>query len=266
MTDSATEYLNRLEAGRLPVPYTVSDYLQGNYTYEAPAQKTGLAHHAGPDIALQAPSRPMSLGEMMLRPSGDAPFHEMKPLMETRQGTDKRAWLSWDGQKAVIADLDAYVLHHRRRMKPCTSFDKLPMDSGENQVFGADGQDYVHFNPIIGEAIESLQSVFPRETAAYVQAFDGCQDAALRERIRLINPMAFIGAEQKGRPAKHYRIRVGASDADTSFTISMILAVKLANAGYSVDDALVWDQPHCRADYPGELILWINEICADYLA
>ena len=79
LTNSATEYLNRLEAGRLPVSYTVSDYLQGNYTYEAPAQKPGPAHHAGPDIALQAPSRPMSLGEMMLRPSGDAPFHEMKP-------------------------------------------------------------------------------------------------------------------------------------------------------------------------------------------
>lgn len=261
LTDSATEYLNRLEAGRLPVSYTISDYLQGNYTYEAPARKPGPAHHAGPDIALQAPSRPMSLGEMMLRPAGDAPFHEMKPPMETRQGTDKGAWLSWDGQKAIVADLDAYVLHHRRRMKPCTSFDKLPMDSGENQVFGANGQDYVHFNPIIGEAIESLRADFPREAAAYAQAFDGCQDAALRERIRLINPMAFIGTEQKGRPAKHYRIRVGAGDADTSFTISMTLAVKLANAGYPVDYALVWDQPHSEADYPGEVLNWIDTIC-----
>ena len=53
---------------------------------------------------------------------------------------------------------------------------------------------------------------------------------------------------------QHYRIRVGASDADTAFTVSMVLAVKLANAGYPVDYALVWDQSHSEADYPGEIL------------
>ena len=38
---------------------------------------------------------------------------------------------------------------------------------------------------------------------------------------------------------QHYRIRVGASDADTAFTVSMVLAVKLANAG------ILWIMPWC---------------------
>lgn len=261
LNHSATEYLARLQSGGSADTYTVSDYLTGRYTYETPARGSGPAHHAGPGVALQAQDRPMSLGEMMLRPPKGTPFYEKKPPMEVRQGTDKRAWLAWDGQQAFISDLDAYVLHHRRRMKPCTSFDKLTMDSGENQVFGDDCRDYVHFDPAIGDAIASLRAGFPREAAMYAGAFDVSGDAALNERVRLINPMNYIGEDRQGRPARHFRIRVGASDADTSFTISMTLAVKLANAGFPVDYAMVWDQPHCRADHPGELIRWIDEVC-----
>ncbi len=155
------------------------------------------------------------------------------------------------------------MLHHRRRMKPCTSFDKLTMDSGENQVFGSDEQDFVHFDPAIGDAIEALRADFPQEAAIYAGAFDVSGDAALSERIRLINPMNYIGTDRKGKPARHFRVRVGAGDADTSFTVSMTLAIKLANAGYPVDYAMVWDQPHCRADYPGDLLRWIDQICSN---
>ena len=262
LSQSATEYLSRLESGSLPLSCTVSDYLAGNYVFQAPAQKPGADHHAGPDVALRPQSRPMSLGEMMLRPPKGMPFHEATPPMEIRRGSDKRTWLAWDGKQAVISDLDAYVLNHRRRMKPCTSFDKLTMDSGENQEFGSLDRDYVHFNPVIGEAIRSLLPDYPQEAAQYADAFDLSGDAALNERVRLINPMSFIGTDNKGTPARHFRIRVGASDADTSFSISMTLAVRLANAGFPVDYALVWDQPHCRADYPDELVRWIKEICA----
>ena len=41
----------------------------------------------------------------------------------------------------------------------------------------------------------------------------------------------------------------------------MTLAVRLANAGLDADYALVWDQPHSEADYPGEVLQWIDRIC-----
>ena len=53
----------------------------------------------------------------------------------------------------------------------------------------------------------------------------------------------------------------GAADADTSLCIAMTLAVKLANEGIDTDYSLVWDLPHCDADYPGELKDWIEKIC-----
>lgn len=257
---SATNFLTRLASGSLPQTYSVAEYLSGQYTYEAPAPRGGQAHHAGPGVALEE-ERPMSLGDLVSRPPKGTPFMDHKPEMITKQGTDKRAWLSWDGRQAAISSLDEYVLHHRRRMKPCTSFDQLNNRSGENHVFGTPETDYSHFNPAIGEAIEALRPDFPEEAAQYAKVFDISGDTALAERIHLLNPMNFIGGQEQSVQAKHYRVRVGASDADTSFTISMALAVKLANAGYPVDYALVWDQPHSQADYPGEVLSWIDSIC-----
>ena len=264
--DAATDYLSRLERGLLPAEYSAEDYLCGRYTYEAPAPKPNAPkelHHAGPGVGLapDTPERRPGLGELMSRPPKGVPFREMKPEMVRRQGTDKRDWLIWDGKRATITDLDTYVLKHRRRMKPCTSFDKLTCDSGENEEFGTAAADFAHFNPIIGQAIGALRSAFPQEAARYEAAFDVGGDRELAQRIALLNPLNFISAHAENPQAQHYRIRVGASDADTSLSVSMTLAVKLQNAGHPVDYALMWDQPHSEADYPGEVLEWIDSIC-----
>ncbi len=44
----------------------------------------------------------------MSRPPKGTPFTERKQPMITRQGDDKRDWLSWDGQKAAVSDLGTY--------------------------------------------------------------------------------------------------------------------------------------------------------------
>ncbi|WP_182430574.1 hypothetical protein [Clostridium sp. OM02-18AC] len=42
------------------------------------------------------------------------------------------------------------------------------------------------------------------------------------------------------------------------------MALSLENkTDADVDYALVWDQPHGDADYDGELVQWIEKICAD---
>ena len=243
-----------------------ADYLSGSYTYEAPGKPPEAdnpdMHHVGPGAGGVGPSeQPKTVGEMMLRPPKGVPYHEMKLPMETRRGTDKRAWLSWDGERAEICDLDTYVLNHRRRMKPCTSFDKLTNDSGENEVFGDGTHANRHFDGQIGAAIGELAADFPQEAALYKPGYDEIEESdILSERIRVFNPMNYID-DDRGAKAQRFRIRVGASDADTAFTISMTLALRLQNAGHAVDYALVWDQPHCDADYPGEVLDWIDSIC-----
>jgi hypothetical protein len=273
LNQSAAKFLIKLGNGELPEKYSVEDYLKGNYSFMAPAPPPEkddkdadlMRGHAGPGVALQkiehAPMEPPTLGDMVSRPPRGMekePF--VPPMMEVR-GADKTAWLSWDGKNAKISDLDSYVLHHRRRMKPCTSFDVLAMNSGENKVFGSPQQPAMHFNTDIAEAIEELKEQFPKEYAAYYEEYHkAVGDKALEERKYLINPLNYIGTKEQADAPEYYRIRVGASDADTSLSISMTLACKLAEAGKNVDYELVWDQPHSEADYAGEVIAWIKSI------
>lgn len=120
----------------------------------------------------------------------------------------------------------------------------------------------MHFNIQIAEAIAELKEAFPREYAEYYESYAAViGDEELAQRIYLINPLNYIGSEEKSHMAQHYRIRVGACDADTSLSVGMTLALKLANADKDVDYALVWDKPHCEADYPGDVITWIEKIC-----
>ncbi|MDE6202116.1 MAG: hypothetical protein K2G19_01415 [Lachnospiraceae bacterium] len=279
LNESATIYLTKLQKGELPEKYSVDDYLSGNYTYEVPAPMGKkeddadlMQGHAGPGVALNKPPmgdvpfgdkpmEPPTLGDMVSRPPKGVEAHPFVPPMMEVQGKDKKAWLSWDGNKAVINGIDSYILNHRRRMKPCTSFDVLGMDSGENKVFGNADIPMRHFNSYIAAALEKLKGQFPEEYEKYYEGYAQVSgNEELAKQIYLINPFHYIGTEEKSTQAKHYRIRVGAGDADTSFTVSMTLACLLANAGKNVDYQLVWDQPHSEADYPGEAIAWIEEI------
>lgn len=255
LDDSATCHLNKMKRGELVEKYSVDDYLSGNYTYmtrgRPPMPKAG----DGP----KAPR--LSLGEMQLRPADRKPSQPPFPMVEMH-GTDKRHWLTWDGERAHVSDLDTYVLNHRRRMKPCTSFDMLNLASPENQVFGTAENDSKHFDGGLAAAVAKLKEQFPEEYEQYYAAcaaVDGDEDLA--RKVWLYNPWNYIGTDEVSKQAEHYRVRVGSCDADTSFMISMTLALKLANVGMeSVDYAIVWDQPHCEADYPGEICDWIESI------
>lgn len=277
---SAAKYLSLLDAGKLPQKYSSADYLSGSYVRKVPApvppmsdpdKKDDLGlHHAGAAVALppmdgpkpDKPTAPPSLGDLVSRPPKGVPYKGLEFPMVDAPGTVKHPWLSWDGEKAAIRGLDAYLMNHRRRMKPCTSFDTLGCDSGENQLFGTAEYDYLHFNTYISAALDELKDQFPAEYAQFYAGYAAAiEDEKLARRVYLINPFNYIGTDEQSTQATHYRIRVGACDADTAFTVSMTLALKLAAEGKDTDYALVWDLPHCQADYPGEVCEWIENIC-----
>ena len=261
---SATKHLTKIEKGEVDGNYSVEDYLTGNYTYLARARihrVHGPSSSGGPGG--ERKGQPPSMGEMALRPPKGQPVPSGGPAMVETQGKDKTHWLSWDGESAHVSDLDTYVLNHRRRMKACTSFDVLGNNSPENQVFGSEECDYKHFDRGLAPTLAALKERFPEEYEQYYAACAAVEgDEDLERKVWLYNPWNYIATDEKCAAAEHFRIRVGSCDADTSFTISMTLALKLANAGAkSVDYAIVWDQPHCEADYPGELCDWIESIC-----
>ena len=282
LSQSATKFLTKLAAGELPQKYSVEEYLSGDYEYEAPAPIPGpgpkpgkkeqkgsmLQGFAGPGVSLDGPKPETGneegsggLGVLMLRPPKGVQKPHFEPPMVTLHGKKKTDWMAVSDHAATIKDLDAYVLNHRRRMKPCTSFDVLAGDSGENKVFGDAHTNAVHFNTTIAAIIDELKDDFPAEYEMYHDAYaKAIGDKELEKREYMINPLNFINTEERSTQGAYYRIRVGASDADTSLTVGMTLACRLAEAGYAVDYELVWDQPHSEADYEGEVIEWIRSI------
>ena len=226
--DAATVYLSKLSEGSLYVPYTLDEYLAGDYI------KQGQKEVPGAD--------------------------------QTEQGTDLTGFLSWDGSRAKITNLDDYLTDYNPRMKSVMAFDNFEMDenSGENLEFGDETHQYLHFDSYMPDILENLKTEFPEEYEKYAPGYDAIiGDEALAERKKLLNPMNYIGSASVDT-AKHIRIRVGTQDADTSLSVSAVLALSLENkTDADVDYALVWDQSHGDADYDGELIQWIEKICKE---
>lgn len=136
-------------------------------------------------------------------------------------------------------DWDAYI-HKITRMKAAPAFDALDLRSPENEEFGD-------------------EKVHARHFTAFSEEHSLVKDAELAdpEIIKRMNPLCYIG---KADTAKHWRIRHGAFDRDTSLAIQVILAMTLRNAGYDVDFRLPWGLPHC-GDYDLEqLFAWIDDI------
>lgn len=80
---------------------------------------------------------------------------------------------------------------------------------------------------------------------------------ALEERVKLMNPMNFIGRAD-AETAGHWYIRHGAKDRDTSFLVPVNLATRLRNAGFDVDFALPWNRPHSGDYNLDDLFAWIE--------
>lgn len=83
--------------------------------------------------------------------------------------------------------------------------------------------------------------------------------APLENRIIMMNPMNFI-REDKSGIARHWYIRHGAKDRDTSFLVPVNLATRLSNCGYDVDFALPWNRPHSGDYNLDNLFRWIESV------
>lgn len=66
----------------------------------------------------------------------------------------------------------------------------------------------------------------------------------------------FLGQKNDAR-AKHWWIRVGTSDTNTSLTVAGNLAAGLENLGDDVDALMFWDGGHGANQDADELLTWI---------
>ena len=221
---AAGKYLTKLENGELDADYSVEDYLSGNYSYEEMDFASGKAIE--------------------------------------KEGHVYSDFLEWDGEKATLTDFDKYVTSYNRRLKTCTAFDDLDLAQAENQEMGSETVDVVHFSDDIAPLIADLKEDFPEEYDSYYEAYATLSDNKdLEQKLYLLNPMNYLGTDEKCDTAPYFRIRVGTFDPHTAVTVSMNLALKIAQTtDADVDYATVWDQPHGEADYAGEFTSWVEDI------
>jgi hypothetical protein len=153
----------------------------------------------------------------------------------------KRAtrWLQLENGHVQAVDLEAYA-RSVGRMKALPAFDGLALETGENQLFGNDRTDKRHFTPL--SARHSQVPGAAQADAATVKAMDGMQQLT----------------DTRSTVARHWRIRHGSLDRDTSLAVPALLAAAARQRGAAVDLALPWGRPH-SGDYDlDELFSWLE--------
>lgn len=186
---------------------------------------------------------------MTLDAEGNGSFKDfvVRYVMETTQdaidhGVDVAGldWFVVENGKVVSVDFDKYVAY-RTRMKETPAFDNLEIGTPEHMLFAAKDDVHRHFTPW-GMKYSKTDWAMADELA-----------------IKMMNPMNYID-DDAAVTAKHYRIRHGAVDRDTSLAISAMLTLKLRMAGTDVDYKYPWGMPH-SGDYDlDELFAWIDGI------
>ena len=169
----------------------------------------------------------------------DHPEEEIRQMLVPERDIRKQVSLTITDGKVTAVDLPEYV-KTITRMKKTPAFDAVDLHSPENEEFGTETVFARHF------------TIFSKE---HSEVNGGLAEDGI---IKMLNPTRYIG---EADTAKHWRIRHGSFDRDTSLAIPVILAIMLENAGCQVDFHLPWGLPH-SGDYDlPQLFAWIDGIC-----
>lgn len=189
---------------------------------------------------------------------------------------DSLSWIDYDAttKEATLvtpegydSPLDAMILTgFRARQKTCPSFDNLKPKGTDNDIFGnplstsQEDEDYArHFNTRVAEIIASLKDTYPDEYEQYYQDYyDDSHLEEVQDVVKYINAYSYVKGEAEGTIAKHFRIAMGVSDADTTPLVDGTLALLLQNKGIDSTFKLLWGWGHNDTDTPTGLLDWIK--------
>lgn len=135
---------------------------------------------------------------------------------------------------------------------------------GESNLFGSAAQVYSNFTEYAwnnnngGDAVNAVQSDVGLRNTGFTWA-GAPQQAFVLNQYKLINALPYVGKTDGITP--NWRIRVGARDRDTSFTVAHNLSRALsADAKVkSIDYALHWDQGHAGNYDVQAAFKWIDQ-------
>ncbi|MFJ4784444.1 subtype B tannase [Streptomyces sp. NPDC088794] len=232
---------NDLSTGK-QVDQTVSKALRAQFAeYQASLKLRGLGGF-GP---LNARNLDAYLVEQYLEPSATT---YLAALSDSARETYLAAntFITWSGGKATFTWAD-FLTHVGARKKDAPAFDAFDLSAGENNEFGAGTTLARHFtaygakNDSTGLSGKRVASDIP-------------------ELLHLMNPMYHLVEKVNSKRSKHWWIRLGTKDSDTSLTVSANLAARLDNLGDDVNHLYYWDEGHGANTDPGDFIKWIAQV------
>jgi hypothetical protein len=238
---------NELSTGK-QVDQTVSKELKAQFAeYQAGLKLRGLNGFG----TLNARNLDEYMLKTYLQPSATT---YLKGLSESDRTAylAKNTFLTWSGGEATFT-WDDFLTHVGARKKDAPAFDlfTFPTDttdtmSGDiNNEFGTGTTRYRHF---------TLYSLRKAKGGSARLASD------IPEKLRLMNPMYHLVDKPNPGRARHWWIRLGTSDSDTSLTVSANLAAAANQLGDDVSHLYYWDQGHGANDDPDAFITWIAEV------
>lgn len=170
----------------------------------------------------------------------------LKSLSESDRSSylAENTFITWKNNRATFT-WDDFLTHVGARRKDAPAFDAFDLSTPENNLFGNGTTKARHFTPY------SLRHDTGNDSARL--------DSDLPRKLTLMNPMHFIEQHNPGR-SKHWWIRVGTKDSDTSLSVVGNLAASLENLGDDVDAAMYWDGGHGANEDAGDFMKWIGRV------
>lgn len=190
-------------------------------------------------------------------------------------------WVNYDAQTntATITSLAAFATIWKLPSKNVCAFDDLERGQAENNLFGNDDHDSLHFDSVLAELLSRNQSNYAtysdwKSTCVedYVSDLEATDRFGNRisSRVDMYNPMYYLLPYYKGYQqttvAPHWRIRTGIKQGDTANTVELNLALALQqnSSVQDVDFATVWNQGHAMAERTGSpedaFITWVTQV------
>ncbi|WP_405735276.1 Tat pathway signal protein [Streptomyces sp. NBC_00028] len=153
-------------------------------------------------------------------------------------------FLTWDGTEATFTWAD-FLTHVGARKKNAPSFDAFDLSTPECNLYGTGTTAARHFT------LYSLRHA----------AGDSAHlDEDIPAKLHLMNPMYHLVDKVNAGRSRHWWIRLGTKDSDTSHTVAGNLSARLTDLGDDVDTSYYWDAGHGADQDPGDFIEWIASV------
>lgn len=177
-------------------------------------------------------------------------------------------WVTYDAETntATVTSLAGFVNSQKNPSKNVAAFDDLSRSQAENNVFGNDESDSLHFDAVLANLLAehaTQYSAYSDWDAAYVDAYATDLKAvdslgmSIATRVNMYNPMYYLVDSYEGYQtstvAPNWRINTGIAQGDTANTVEINLALALQHypGVEGVDFTTVWGQGHTMAERTG---------------